>query len=174
MKRQIIVLIISISSTLLVGCGSITRYLLPVEEFDIAAYLGTWYEVARLDHRFDQGLTHSRTQYTIDDDGSIKVVNSGWSEEDHQWKEAIGKAKLADDNTGHLHISFSGPFYGSYVVFYLEDDYSTAMVASGANEFWLLSRTNELPEYKMNKYLRIAKKAGFSTEQLVFPFEQTY
>ncbi|MCK6261708.1 lipocalin family protein [Vibrio sp. ZSDE26] len=168
MKSAVIGLILGFS----VGCGSITRYLLPVDEFDLAAYLGTWYEVAKLDNSFERGLTHTRTQYSVDDDGSIKVINSGWSEESHQWKEAIGRAKLAkEENVGHLHVSFSGPFYGSYVVFYLEDDYSTAMVASGVDQFWLLSRTNTLPEHKMEKYLRIAEQAGFSPEQMIFPFE---
>ncbi|MEZ9231420.1 lipocalin family protein [Vibrio amylolyticus] len=171
MKALKISVIIGLLSTFLAGCSSISRYLLPVEEFDLAAYMGTWYEVARLDHTFAQGLTHTRTQYSIDDDGTITVVNSGWSEESHQWKEAIGKARLAkEEDVGHLHVSFSGPFYGSYVVFYIEDDYSTAMVASGADEFWLLSRTNDLPQHKMTKYLRIAEKAGFSSDDMIFPF----
>ncbi|MGF1720776.1 lipocalin family protein [Vibrio kyushuensis] len=172
MKHATNLLIICLIIIFSTGCSGISRFLLPVEEFDLAAYMGTWYEVARLDHSFERGLTHTRTQYSVDSDGSIKVVNSGWSEESHQWKEAIGRGKLATgENIGHLHVSFSGPFYGSYVVFYLEDDYSTAMVTSGANQFWLLSRTNALPKHKMNKYLRIAEQAGFKTEQLVFPFE---
>ncbi|MCW8332510.1 lipocalin family protein [Vibrio paucivorans] len=161
-------------SALALGCSSISQYLMPVEKFDIAAYMGTWYEVARSDSRYAQGLTHTRTQFVVDQDGDIRVINSGWSDESQQWKEAIGKVRLGEDQTvGQLHVSFSGPFYDRYVVFYLEPDYSTALVTGDNDQFWLLSRTSHLPDYKMNKYLRIAEQAGFKSEQLVFPFEET-
>jgi len=157
----------------LTACTSIPKGLQAVDNFDSQLYLGTWYEVARLDHSFERGLSNVSAQYSFNEDGSINVINRGWDQEEQQWSEAIGKAKFVNDsNVGHLKVSFFGPFYSSYVVFYLESDYSTALVSGYSRDyFWILSRSPQLPDYKMNKYLRIAEQAGFDTSKLIFPFQ---
>jgi apolipoprotein D and lipocalin family protein len=168
MKR----IILFIALIFLHGCTAIPEQVKPVSDFDANRYLGTWYEIARLDHSFERGLTNVSANYSFNDDGTIKVINRGWSEKDQIWNEAIGKAKFVQDaDVGHLKVSFFGPFYSSYVVFYLEPDYSTALVSGYNNEyFWILSRNTTIPDYKLNKYLRIAEQAGFNTESLIFPF----
>ncbi|MDA0129045.1 lipocalin family protein [Vibrio sp. MarTm2] len=168
MKR----IILFIALIFLHGCTAIPERVKPVSDFDANRYLGTWYEIARLDHSFERGLTNVSANYSFNEDGTIKVINRGWSEKDQIWNEAIGKAKFVQDaDVGHLKVSFFGPFYSSYVVFYLEPDYSTALVSGYNNEyFWILSRNTTIPDYKLNKYLRIAEQAGFNTESLIFPF----
>jgi len=153
------------------GCTGKPEKVSAVQSFNLDRYLGTWYEIARLDHSFERGLSKVSAQYSINDDSSVKVVNRGWKDEEQSWSEAIGKAKFVGDQTvAHLKVSFFGPFYGSYVVFYLEDDYSVALV-SGYNTdyFWILSRTPSLPESELAKYLSIASEAGFDTDNLIFP-----
>lgn len=158
--------------SLLSGCVSTPTGIVPVNDFSLERYLGTWHEVARLDHSFERGLSHVSAQYSLNDDGSVQVINRGWNDEDNQWKEAIGVAKFVDgEEIGHLKVSFFGPFYGSYVVFYLEEDYSAAVVSGYNRDYlWILAREPDLPAYKLNKYVRIAQSAGFDTEQLLFPF----
>jgi apolipoprotein D and lipocalin family protein len=157
----------------LTACTSIPKGLQAVDNFDSQLYLGTWYEVARLDHSFERGLSNVSAQYSFNEDGSINVTNRGWDQEEQQWSEAIGKAKFVNDSdVGHLKVSFFGPFYSSYVVFYLESDYSTALVSGYSRDyFWILSRSPQLPDYKLNKYLRIAEQAGFDSSKLIFPFQ---
>ncbi|WP_394144055.1 lipocalin family protein [Vibrio atypicus] len=157
----------------LTACTSIPKGLQAVDNFDSQLYLGTWYEVARLDHSFERGLSNVSAQYSFNEDGSINVINRGWDQEEQQWSEAIGKAKFVNDSdVGHLKVSFFGPFYSSYVVFYLESDYSTALVSGYSRDyFWILSRSPQLPDYKLNKYLRIAEQAGFDSSKLIFPFQ---
>ena len=155
----------------LTGCTGMPEQVTPVKPFSINRYLGTWYEIARLDHSFERGLTHISATYTLNDDGSVKVINRGFSKEANKWKEAEGKAKFVGiSNTANLKVSFFGPFYGSYVVFYLEPDYSTALV-SGYNTdyFWLLSRNKSLAQEKVKYYLSIAKQKGFDISQIIFP-----
>ena len=91
-------------------------------------YLGKWFEIARLDHRFERGLQQVTAEYSIREDGKVKVLNRGFSTKKDKWSEAIGKAKFAEDeNTGFLKVSFFGPFYGSYIIFELEkENYSYA------------------------------------------------
>jgi apolipoprotein D and lipocalin family protein len=109
--------------------------------------------------------------YSINDDGSVKVLNRGWDTKDQEWSEAEGKAKfVSSPDIAHLKVSFFGPFYGSYVVYYLESDYSAALI-SGYNSdyFWILSRTPTIQEAKLDQYLKIAFEAGFDTSALIFP-----
>jgi len=169
MKRYFLLLVL----LTLTACTSIPKGLQAVDNFDSQLYLGTWYEIARLDHSFERGLSNVSAQYSFNEDGNIKVINRGWDEEELQWSEAIGKAKFVNDSdVGHLKVSFFGPFYSSYVVFYLESDYSTALVSGYSRDyFWILSRSPQLPDYKLNKYLRIAEQAGFDSSKLIFPFQ---
>ena len=35
----------------------------PVRQFDLSCYLGKWYEVGRLENRFERGLVRSKTKH---------------------------------------------------------------------------------------------------------------
>ncbi|WP_264877230.1 lipocalin family protein [Vibrio agarivorans] len=155
----------------LFGCTGKPQSVEPVTPFNLDRYLGTWYEIARLDHSFERGLNQITATYSLNEEGSVKVLNRGWNEEKGEWSEAIGKAKFVDgNNLGHLKVSFFGPFYGSYIVFHLEPDYSTALI-SGPNldYFWILSRSSSIPQEKMEQYRQIAQQAGVDTNQLIYP-----
>lgn len=116
----------------------------PVDEFEVDRYLGRWYEIARLDHSFEKGLSQVTATYSPRKDGGIKVINRGYSAEKQQWKEAEGKAYFVGSNDeAYLKVSFFGPFYGSYVVFELDKkDYQYAFISGPDNDYlWLLART---------------------------------
>jgi apolipoprotein D and lipocalin family protein len=156
---------------LLVGCTQIPDEVTPVEKFDLQRYLGTWYEIARLDHSFERGLNRVTAQYSLNDNGSVKVINRGYSEQSKQWQEATGVAHFADSpNIGLLEVSFFRPFYGSYAVFELDhDNYQYALV-SGPNHsyLWILSRTPTLSATVKQQLLQKARDAGFDTQDLIF------
>ena len=98
---------------LIIVCVNIPENVSPVTGFDIDQYLGTWYEIARLDHSFERGLEKVTAEYSMRDDGGIKVVNKGFDPKNNRWKETIGKAYFIDDpSVGRLKVSFWGPFYG--------------------------------------------------------------
>lgn len=163
-----------VALTTLIGCTGIPAKVEPVQSFNLQRYLGTWYEIARLDHSFERGLNRVSATYSLNPDGSVKVINRGWNEELQEWEEAEGKAKFVDTpDIGHLKVSFFGPFYGSYVVFYLEPDYSTALVSGYNTDYlWILSRNSVIAEEKLEYYIDIAAKAGFDTSKLIFPDQE--
>lgn len=98
----------------LASCTNIPENITPVQQFELNRYLGTWYEIARLDHSFERGLSHITATYSQRDDGGVRVLNRGYSTENNAWKEAEGKAYfVADATRGHLKVSFFGPFYGA-------------------------------------------------------------
>ncbi len=159
--------------TMLSGCIGMTgmpKDVRPVTDFDLSRYLGTWYEIARLDHSFERGLTDVSATYSMNEDGTVKVVNKGFRVKDDEWTESIGKAKFVDaSNEGYLKVSFFGPFYGSYIIFGLDKtNYDYAFV-SGPNldYLWLLSRTKELDPSIIAKFKETAKAAGFDTTKLI-------
>jgi apolipoprotein D and lipocalin family protein len=141
-----------------------------VTNFEKEKYLGTWYEVARLDHRFERNLTDVTAEYSIKDDETIKVVNRGYDTEEDSWKQVEGKAKFRESETiGKLKVSFFGPFYSGYNVIALDDDYQYALVAGNdLDNLWLLSRQTTMPESVKEDYLSQAEDIGYNTDELIW------
>ncbi len=143
----------------------------PVTPFDLSKYLDKWYEIARLDHSFERGLDKVTATYSMRDDGGVKVVNRGYLKETGTWKEAEGKGYFVENtDIGFLEVSFFGPFYGSYIVFELDENYQYAFV-SGPNKdyLWLLARTPSVSDALKQRFIQTAKDKGFDTTKLIFP-----
>ena len=164
-------LLLIVSALFLSACTGMPAGVTPVKDFELNRYLGKWYEVARLDHSFERGLEQVSAEYSLNPNGSVKVVNRGYSTTKKKWSEANGKAKFVQDPaTGYLKVSFFGPFYGSYVVFDLDKDgYEYAFVSGpDLSYLWLLSRNKTVsPEVKAS-FLKQAKEIGFDTSKLIF------
>lgn len=164
--------LIAFGAMLLSGCLGMPETVKPVTNFEKERYLGTWYEIARLDHSFERGLSQVTAEYSQRPDGGIAVINRGYLEKKQQWQEATAKAFFVnDEREGYLKVSFFGPFYGSYVIFHLdEQDYQYAFV-SGANTdyLWLLARTPTVAPDVMQQFLAMAKARGFATDKLIYP-----
>ena len=98
---------------LLTGCVGVPKGVKPVQGFALDRYLGRWYEIARLDHSFERGLSHVTASYSMREDGGVRVLNRGYSEKKKEWKTAEGKAYFVKGpDEGYLKVSFFGPFYG--------------------------------------------------------------
>ncbi|GKW05107.1 hypothetical protein PEC301877_39200 [Pectobacterium carotovorum subsp. carotovorum] len=141
-----------------------------VENFDVNRYLGTWYEIARLDHRFERNMERVTATYSSRDDGGIKVINRGFNVEKQEWKESIGKAYFTGSSQrGALKVSFFGPFYGGYNIIELDDDYRYALICGPNRDYlWILSRTPTLDAATRDKLVATAKRYGFPTEALIW------
>lgn len=155
---------------LLAGCVRVPPGLDPVTEFEAERYLGTWYEIARLDHRFERDLEAVSATYGRADDGSITVLNRGRDARTGAWRSVEGRARFVEDErTGYLKVSFFGPFYGAYVVFDLDADYRHALVSGPNRDFlWLLARSPRPDPATVADLVARAEAAGFATETLIF------
>jgi apolipoprotein D and lipocalin family protein len=134
-------------------------------------YLGDWYEIARLDHSFERGLTRVAANYRLRDDGGIRVLNRGYSVKENSWKEAEGKAYFVKGpDQGYLKVSFFGPFYGAYIVFELDhENYQYALVCGPDTSYlWILARAPELKKEITEMLIAKAAALGFDTDQLIF------
>ena len=155
------------SLALAAGCASTLKVdNAPVAALDLSRYLGEWYEIARFDHSFERGVEQAKAKYSLKDDGTIEVVNSGIK--NGKPKTAVGKGKKTD-TPGLLRVSFFGPFYADYRVMLIDKDYSLALVGSGSADYlWILSRTPGLPETAKSELLAEARRRGYDTGELIW------
>lgn len=166
MRYSLLVVCLLISS-----CLSVPNGVAPIQNFELDRYLGRWYEVARLDHSFERGLEAVTANYSLREDGGIRVINSGRDINSGELQQAEGRAYFVDkSNIGHLKVSFFGPFYGSYVIFELDQiDYQYAFVAGNSTDYlWLLARTPAVSEAVLSNFKQKASKYGFNTDDLIF------
>jgi len=163
-------LLLMVTISLFSSCTSIPKGAVAVSSFNKEKYLGKWYEIARMDFKFERGLNNTTAFYSVNKDGSIRVQNRGYNPAKNTWKEAIGKAKfVGKDDVAMLKVSFFGPFYGGYNVIALDKDYKYALIAGNNLDYlWILSREKMLPEDIKTEYLKIAGNLGFKTSELIW------
>lgn len=159
------------AALVLAGCGTKVppKGIQATTDFDLGSYLGTWHEIARMDHSFERGLERVRADYSLNKDGSVRVVNTGYDPAKKKWKTAKGRARFAGaTDVASLEVTFFGPFYGGYHVFALEPE-KFALVTGGTRDYlWLLAREKSLPaEWTSDLLLKIAA-AGFDTNALIW------
>lgn len=164
--RSLLIFIVA----LLGGCAGVPDGIEAVDDFDAERYLGRWYEVARLDHRFERGMDNVTAQYTARPDGGIDVVNRGYLRAEGRWEEAQGRAKFVGArDRGQLKVSFFGPFYGGYNVIDLDPDYQLSLVAGPSRDYlWILARQPAPPRDALERVVRRAAELGFDTDALIW------
>jgi len=155
---------------LLVSCTGLPDNVEPVSQFNTEQYLGTWYEIARLDHSFERNLERVTATYGLNEDGSISVLNKGFNTEKGEWRQAEGVAKpMGSSDIAHLKVSFFGPFYGTYAVFELADDYSHAFVSGYNTDYlWLLAREPDVSAEVRQRFINESQALGFDTSKLIW------
>nr|WP_319552508.1 lipocalin family protein [uncultured Vibrio sp.] len=162
-------LLLLLCVAVLFGCTSKPDGVEPVKNFELKPYLGKWYEIARLDHSFERGLTNVTAEYELREDGGVTVINRGYSQQEQNWKQAEGKAYFVDEpSTGHLKVSFFGPFYSSYIIFELGKDYDYAFISGFNREYlWLLSRQAKVDSVTLERFKQVAREKGFDVDKLI-------
>ena len=156
---------------LISACTGIPDNVTSVSGFDVDRYLGTWYEIARLDHSFERGLEQVTAHYSLHGDGGIRVLNQGYDRAKQRWKRAEGKAYfIGDRDIGRLKVSFFGPFYGGYNIIDLDhESYQYALVSGPDTSYlWILARQPQLDSSITRRLLEKASELGFDTSRMIF------
>lgn len=155
---------------MLQSCASIPEKAEPVSDFELDRYLGTWYEIARFDFRFEKDLNNVTATYSLNEDGNVRVLNKGFNPLKKEWKSAEGVARFRNGKqTAALEVSFFGPFYSGYNVIALDEGYRYALVAGKNLDYlWILSREPRIPDTVKQQYLKIAEEVGYNTSGLIW------
>lgn len=166
--RQGLIAMLVASTT---GCTGIPQGIEPVTGFELDRYLGNWYEIARLDHRFERNLSHVTATYSIRPEGGVRVINRGFKAGTGEWEQAEGKAFfVAEPTVGRLKVSFFGPFYGAYNIIELDHEGYRYSMVTGPNRsyLWILARTPALDPAILERLVARAAELGFDTGELIY------
>lgn len=149
------------------GCKAQTKVDNSVSgDLNLDKYLGTWYEIARFDHRFERGIQYCKANYSLREDGKVAVLNTGIK--NGEPSEARGKAKLTD-NPRVLRVSFFGPFYGDYRIMLLDEDYQWVLVGGSDDSYlWILARTPKISDEVKDTILAEATRRGYDVSKLIW------
>ena len=88
----------------LLGAGGVALYrmaqqlgvpdgVVPVQPFQLSRYLGRWYEIARIDHVYERGLTDTSADYRLLPGGQVQVTNRGYHPGARRWREVRARAQ---------------------------------------------------------------------------------
>ncbi len=141
-----------------------------ITPFAINRYAGQWYEIARLDHSFERGLTDVTANYRLQPDGGVEVINRGYDSSRNEWRQVTGRALfIGDANRASLKVSFFGPFYAGYHVVALDQQqYRWAMVIGPSRDYlWILARDKQLPADVRAQLLDHAHTLGIDIQKLI-------
>lgn len=129
--------------------------------------LGLWYELARFDHPFERGLQEVEARYTLLDDGTLRVENSGFDPAIGARRTAVGRAKFTADS-GRLRVSFYWKFYSDYNILERGVRGEWMLVGSRSPRYlWILARSEELPADELERILDRAREHGYDTTGLI-------
>ena len=149
------------------GCKAQTKVDNSVSgDLNLDKYLGTWYEIARFDHKFERGIQFCKANYSLREDGKVAVLNTGIK--NGEPSAAKGKAKFTD-NPRILRVSFFGPFYGDYRIMLLYEDYQWVLVGGSDESYlWILARTPKISDEVKERILAEATRRGYDVGKLIW------
>lgn len=155
---------------LLTSCVNIPKNVEAVSSFEKEKYLGKWYEIARLDNRFEKNLNNTTAFYGVNENGTIKVVNKGYNFVKKEWDSAQAVAKFVNNDTeGRLKVSFFRPFYAGYNIVAIDKDYQYALIYGNSTQYmWILSRNTKIDSITKEQFLKKAQQDGFDTSKLIW------
>jgi len=140
---------------------------------DVESYMGKWYEIAKYPVIFELGLVGVTAEYTLLDDGTLRVVNAGFRGDfDGEVSRVEGTATVADPATnakltvqfGPTPFSLLGP---NYWIIDLGENYEYAVVSDGCRStLWILSRTPQMDAQLYDEIVMWLDQSGFDTERL--------
>lgn len=83
----------------LYACATIPKGAVAVKHFDKERYLGKWYEIARLDFKYEKDLDNTTAEYSLNDNGTIKVDNQGYNTKKRKRYKPLVKQSLLEIKT---------------------------------------------------------------------------
>ena len=138
-----------------------------INNFDINKYLGTWYEIARIDNWFEKNLINVKAEYSLNEN-KLNIINSGYDTKSNKEKTINGVGYLVRDNYGQLKISFFRPFYSEYNIIILDKDYNYAVVAgNNYNYLWILTRNKSISNKLYDNLKQKISNMGFDVNKLI-------
>lgn len=156
--------------SMVAGCTGVPTGITPVQDFDPDRFMGTWYEIMRLDHGFEDGLTNVRATYRPNPDGSVAVFNRAWNPDSCTWETISGTARLKEGpDVGSFVVTLRSPIPGALHVLTVDDQAeSWAMTGGPTRDYlWILSRDRTMADDIRRRLMQAARDMGYPVEDLI-------
>lgn len=168
-----VALIAAISAVLMLSAGCSTMPpmppLQPVKSLDLQRYVGEWYVIANIPPWIERDAVNSVELYSLDEDGNVPTLFTYRNKSfDAPVKSLKSKGFVVDrQSNAEWGIQFIWPIKAEYLVTWLAEDYSTAIVARNKRDYvWLLARTPQIPEQEYERLRRKIGEMGYDLDQL--------
>lgn len=168
--------VVSVVILPMVGCGAFYPPLDTVDSVDLTRYAGLWYEIASYPAPFQAGCTGTTAEYTLLDDGRVRVVNMcNKGSLDGPVDRIEGTARVPNPaESAKLKVKFFPLFEADYWIIDLGPHYEYAVVGEPSRRFlWILSRTPTLDEATYEGILSRAADLGYDPDKLVSTLQPT-
>ena len=138
-----------------------------------ARYAGEWHEIARLPNTFERGLVAARATYSVNPDGSLKVVNEGLKA-NGKITSIEGSARFTNpQEPGRLKVRFNrfpaSLFEGDYWILDLNPQHTRALIGSPNRKMlWLLSKNPKDQKEDFKDFINHAEDLKFPSQSLYF------
>ncbi|XP_061365834.1 temperature-induced lipocalin-1-like [Gastrolobium bilobum] len=146
-----------------------------VKGLDMQRYMGRWYEIASFPSR-DQPKNgvNTRATYTLNDDGTVHVLNETWSGGKRSYIEGTAYKVVPNTDEAKLKVKFYVPPFlplvpvvGDYWVLYIDDDYHYALIGQPSKKYlWILCRKTNIDDEIYNELVHKAKDEGYEVSKL--------
>jgi apolipoprotein D and lipocalin family protein len=144
-----------------------------VERVEPARYLGLWYEIATTPSQQQTACSATTAEYSLIDESTIGVTNRcrlGGLE--GRMNKIEGTARPIDDSYARLLVDLGFGFEAPYTVIDLyeppgDEPYRYATVTASGYQYWILSRTPQMPEDVFATMLERMEERGGDSSRLV-------
>eukprot|EP01016_Furgasonia_blochmanni_P052163 TRINITY_DN828_c0_g1_i10.p1 TRINITY_DN828_c0_g1~~TRINITY_DN828_c0_g1_i10.p1 ORF type:complete len:229 (-),score=65.98 TRINITY_DN828_c0_g1_i10:184-786(-) len=142
------------------------KELLTATRVDVPKYMGEWHEIARLPYFFERDCQCAKATYTLNKDGTVKVLNECNWNGGHISIE--GKAWAVDATNTKLKVSFQPLWAADYWIIDLDPNYQWAIVGEPWRNFlFILARNPKIDTKKVEQLIGLANHKGFDTRNLI-------
>ena len=135
--------------------------------FDLNRFMGTWYEIARLDHPYERGLERVTAQYQFDSKGTVTLINQGYKSGNRRTRR---HGKLLPTMTpNYFKVYFGFPIGFHYRVAYINNEYTlTIITGARSNTLWFMARSKSISPEQQQLLETVAAQLGFDTSKLIY------
>jgi apolipoprotein D and lipocalin family protein len=154
----------------LAGCAATGPPLQVVESVNLSRYAGKWYEIASYPAPFQEGCVGTTAEYSIREDGLVRVVNRCHDESlGGPVREVVGTARVVGPETNaRLKVCFFWPFEGDYWIIDLGKDYEYAVVGEPRRRYlWILGRKPTMADAQYRQIVERLPAQGYDPDKLV-------
>lgn len=153
----------------LIGCGATRPPLKTVDNMDLNRYMGSWYVIAAIPLFVERKAYNAVETYKLDPDGTVDTVfvfNKGAL--DGPQKTYKSRGYVVDKvNNSTWKIQFIWPLKSEYLITYVKEDYSQAIVSRNKRDYvWILARTAQIPESDYNQHIAELQRQGYDLSKL--------